>query len=127
MPPTILIVEDEALVALATEQLLEQAGFEVVGSVASGLAAIEACKRHHPDVVVMDINLQGAMDGCETAVALKQYCGAGIVYVTGQGDTATRNRAMATAPADYLVKPFSPDRLSSAIEAALHRSDRQLR
>lgn len=119
MPHKVMIVEDEALVALATEMILSDFGFEVVGSVTNGSAAVEAFARQHPDVVLLDINLRGAMDGCETATVLQSQYGATIVFVTGQADRATRERAMESAPAGYLVKPFSPDGLRTAIEDAL--------
>lgn len=119
MPHKVMIVEDEALVALATEMILTDFGFEVVGPVTNGSAAVETFERQHPDVVLLDINLRGAMDGCETAAALRTKYGATIVFVTGQADTATRERAMKTCPAGYLIKPFSPDRLRTAIENAL--------
>lgn len=118
MPHSVLIVEDDALVAFATELALSDFGFDVVGTAASGSAAVEMFERRHPDVVLMDVNLKGGMDGCETAAALSKY-GAAVVFVTGQADVATRNRMMQTRPAGYLVKPYSPERLRQAIEAAL--------
>lgn len=119
MAHKIMIVEDEALVALATEMVLTNFGFEVVGPVTNGLAAIEIFGQQHPDIVLLDINLRGTMDGCETATALRSQYGATIVFVTGQADKATRERAMKTCPAGYLVKPFSPDGLRTAIKDAL--------
>lgn len=119
MSPSILIVEDEAVIALALKIQLMDLGLDVVGTVTNGPAAVEAFERHQPNVVLMDIQLRGGMDGCELSKLLTSRFGAKIVYVTGQGDTATRNRAMQTRPAGYLVKPFAPDQLGRAIGAAL--------
>lgn len=119
MRPSVMIVEDEALVALATELALTEFGFDVVGTAATGAAAVELFERRHPDVVLMDVNLKGGMDGCETAMALQSKYEVAVIFVTGQADIATRERMMRTHPAGYLVKPFSPDRLRQVIEATL--------
>jgi DNA-binding NarL/FixJ family response regulator len=114
----ILVVEDEALVAMTIEALLSDAGFEVLACVDTGAAAVEACERLRPQVAVMDINLRGPMDGCEAAAIIRRTCGASVVFLTGQGDAATRKRACALDPAAYLVKPFLADELVAAVSSA---------
>ncbi|NEX94784.1 response regulator [Caulobacter sp. 17J65-9] len=119
MRERVLVVEDEALVALTMETVLEDAGFEVADTVVSGQAAIDACDAQTPAVVLMDINLKGPMDGIEAARLVRERCGVQVVFVTGQGDAATRERAMAGGPAGYLRKPFTPEALVAAVRAAL--------
>jgi CheY-like chemotaxis protein len=114
----ILVVEDEALVAMSIEALLGDAGFEVLACVDTGAAAIEACERLSPQVVVMDINLRGAMDGCEAAIVIRDRGDASVVFLTGQGDAATRQRACALEPSAYLVKPFLDEELIAAVSIA---------
>ncbi len=114
----ILVVEDEALVAMTIEALLIEEGFEVVACVDTGAAAVEACGRLRPQVVVMDINLKGAMDGLEAAAIIRRTCAASIVFLTGQGDTATRRRALAIESAAYLLKPFLADELLATVASS---------
>lgn len=114
----ILVVEDEALVAMNIEALLSDAGFQVLACVDTGAAAIEACDRASPQVVVMDINLRGEMDGCEAATIIRDRWATSVVFLTGQGDRATRQRACELEPSAYLVKPFLDEELVAAVSSA---------
>jgi DNA-binding NarL/FixJ family response regulator len=115
---TVLIVEDDALVAFTLETVLTDAGFRVVGSVDTGSAAVAACACLEPAVVLMDINLKGSMDGVEAAAALQPAGDPAVVFLTGQGDAATRTRAMQLRPASYLLKPFLVGDLVTAVSTA---------
>ena len=113
----ILIVEDEALVALDMAMILEGVGYEIIGVTPTGDSALTALKAAAdqgalPDLVLMDIALRGGLDGIETTQQMKHaYSEIGVVFVTGQADRATRERAETTKPAGYLLKPFTPEQL----------------
>jgi CheY-like chemotaxis protein len=115
----ILIVEDEALVAMATSQLLEDAGYEVVGMAADTAQAIRLAERERPDLVLMDIRLRGGDDGVETAAQIRQHFSLRILYVSAHGDSATLARAAKTDPVGFVGKPHTTDELLNAIGRAL--------
>jgi CheY-like chemotaxis protein len=102
----ILIVEDERLIALELQRRLTQLGYTVVGIVASGPQAITAAHQLHPDLVLMDIRLQGEMDGIEAALRIQTNRPTPIVYLTAYVDDSTMQRAQATSPWGFLRKPF---------------------
>lgn len=114
----ILIVEDEALTALDIASELEDRGYHVVGAAATSAAAIELARRTMPDLVLLDITLKGAVDGIETA-RLLQELGIPFIYVTAHADAPTARRAQAFNPRGYLLKPFTPKQLTTAVDAAL--------
>jgi two-component system cell cycle sensor histidine kinase/response regulator CckA len=102
----ILIVEDERLIALDLQRRLTQLGYTVVGNVASGAQAITAACQLQPDLVLMDIRLQGEMDGIEAALRIHTARPIPIVYLTAYVDESTIQRAQATSPWGFLRKPF---------------------
>lgn len=128
-PASVLIVEDEQIVALELEDRLRRRGYEVVGLVASGEEAVEAAARFRPDLILMDIKLQGAMDGVDAAGAIRKDQDAAIVYVTAFADDSTVDRAKTTEPYGYIVKPIQARELHAVVEVALYRQrmERQLR
>lgn len=123
----ILIVEDEALVALDMAMILNSAGYQIIGTKPTGDSALAALKTAEaenllPDLILMDIALRGALDGIETTKQIKTaYAGIPIVFVTGQADPATRARAETTSPAGYLLKPFTPEQLVGFVNSVLTR------
>lgn len=119
MTARILVVEDEALVALSIAAVLKASGHSVVGTAASMADAIAAAETHRPDVALMDIRLNGPGDGIEAARVLQERLGVRVVYLTAQTDPGTRARAEATGPRGYLSKPFTPGDLLKAIDGAL--------
>jgi len=102
----ILIVEDERLIAHDLQRRLTQLGYTVVGNVASGAQAITAAYQLQPDLVLMDIRLQGEMDGIEAALRIHTDRPIPIVYLTAYVDESTIQRAQATSPLGFLRKPF---------------------
>jgi CheY-like chemotaxis protein len=102
----ILIVEDERLIALDLQRRLTQLGYRVVGNVASGPQAITAAYQLQPDLVLMDIRLQGEMDGIEAAFHIQTERPTPIIYLTAYVDDSTIQRAQATSPWGFLRKPF---------------------
>lgn len=125
----ILIVEDEILVARDLEQQLTALGYQVVGIAGTGECALKLAAESQPHLVLMDIRLQGALDGIATAEQLRQRHLLPIVYVTAHADNATVARACFTEPFGYILKPFEERELRTTIEMALykHEAERKLR
>ena len=126
---TILVVEDERIVSLDLVDRIERMGHHVDAAVPSASEAIERAQRMRPDLVLMDIKLQGKMDGIDAAAIIRQKLDIPIIYVTAFADEATLERAKATEPYGYIMKPFNDRELNVVITFALHRrmTARQLR
>ena len=123
MSASILVVEDEAIIARDIKTTLEALGYTVPPPVASGAQALEAVIAHRPDLVLMDVRIQGAMDGIETAALIGKKHGTPIVYLTSYSDDATLARATLTGAYGYLLKPFQDRDLRTAIEVALQKRE----
>lgn len=124
----ILIVEDEPIIALDIEQRLLQLGYCVTGIADSAAATWESVEQALPDLVLMDIHLYGELDGIETAVQLRDRLNLPVVFLTAHTDAVTLDRAIATHPFGYIVKPFETYNLRTAIEIALkqHQAERAI-
>lgn len=117
----ILIVEDEVIVAMTLEAVLQKLGYHVAGSVTNGPDAIRMAGEEMPDLVLMDIRLDGPMDGIEAATQISaRYC-IPVVYLTAHSDQSTLSRAIHTQPYGYLLKPFRERDLYTTIEMAFHK------
>jgi diguanylate cyclase (GGDEF)-like protein len=123
----ILVVEDEAIIADDIQRTLLRLGYEVLPTTATGREAIEVARNLHPKLVLMDIRLQGPMDGIEAATVIRSECEIPIVYLTSHSDDATLARAMETAPSGYLLKPFNDRELRTAIEVGLRKHQLEAR
>lgn len=105
----ILLVEDERIVALALKHELANSGFEIVAMATNGLDAIKAVDTHAPDVILMDVMIEGDMDGIETARTIAERHPVPILYLTGESDPATQQRAMHSESCiGYMLKPVNP-------------------
>lgn len=126
---SILIVEDEAIVAADLANKLGQLGYKVCGQTARGEEAIDLARDRHPDLVLMDIRLAGSMDGVEAAAHLRRECDLPVIYLTAPSDQTTLQRAKLTEPFSYILKPFAKMELATHIEMALykHQTERRLR
>jgi len=122
-PATILIVEDEAIVALDLQRRLQQLGYRVPSTAGSGEEAIRLAGQMQPDLVCMDIGLRGDMDGIEAAVQIRTRFGIPSILLTAYSDVKTRERAEAVSLAVFLTKPFEDEDVLNAIQAVL--SDRE--
>jgi PAS domain S-box-containing protein len=118
---TILIVEDEAIVAADIANKLRKLGYDVVGSTGTGEEAIEIARRQRPSLVLMDIRLAGAMDGFATADVIRRECRAPVVFLTAHADKATIQSAKQAEAFGYILKPFDDRELCTQIEMALYR------
>jgi DNA-binding NarL/FixJ family response regulator len=122
--PRALIVEDEVLIALGLEAHLDALGFDVLGLAANARKAISLAMEDTPDIAVIDIYLNGARDGIETARTLRELCGVPIVFVTAYGDEeGILERIQRQVPgAPVLSKPLYGHRLGDAIAEVTERA-----
>lgn len=122
----ILIVEDEAILAMALCDSLESEGYCVVGMASNGAKAIDLFQRNEVDLLLCDINIRGDIDGVETVRQLMQIRSVPVIYLTAFSDADTIERAKQTAPAAYMTKPHNLLNLRIAIELAIHNFAKQL-
>jgi signal transduction histidine kinase len=122
----ILLVEDEAIVALHLRQQLAKLGYMVTAVAASGEDALRHIETRRPDVVLMDIHIQGPIDGIETTSRIPPNLQVQVIYLTAYAGETTLERARATKPYGYLVKPFSERELHATIQMALARHSADL-
>ncbi len=126
---SILVVEDESIVALDIKIRLQNMGYAVAALAATGEEAIRAAQIHRPDIVLMDIKLQGKMDGVAAAEQIRAQFDIPVVYLTAFADEVTLQRAKITESFGYLLKPFEERELAAVIETAVykHRIERRLK
>jgi two-component system, response regulator PdtaR len=117
--PRILVVEDDRIIARSLVMILERLGYEVTALASTGQAAIREAEETKPDLVLMDIVLDGEMDGIEAARVIRSHLSIPVIYSTAYSDRATRERADATQPFGYLSKPIMKNDLRRMIEQAL--------
>jgi CheY-like chemotaxis protein len=115
----VLIVEDERLIAIDLQRRLTRLGYTVVALAASGQEAIQKALTLHPDVVLMDIRLQGDMDGVEAAQKIQACAAIPVVFMTAYVDEETQQRVKATSSWGCLYKPFTPHQVQAALEHVL--------
>jgi CheY-like chemotaxis protein len=117
-PVKILIVEDDAIIAMDMEQVLIRKGYNVVRRVDRGEKALAAVEEDKPDIVLMDINIKGSIDGIEVAKRLLDDIHMKVIYVTAYSDVNMKERAFETGPVGYLIKPVRETELIDMIEQA---------
>lgn len=114
----VLIVEDEMIIALMLEQMVVKMGHEVVDKVSTGESAIEKALCYRPDVILMDIRLQGEIDGIEAIAVIQKRLDIPVIYITGNTDQMYKQRIKQTDYLDFLVKPITQYKLSSLFDLA---------
>jgi PAS domain S-box-containing protein len=127
MSRSIMVVEDEILIAQDIRRILTGFGYDVLPLVATGSDALSTAEARSPDLVLMDIKLKGSMDGIETAARLQEKHRTAIVYLTSHSDETTLARAMQTNPFGYILKPFTDRELRMCIEVALSKQELESR
>ena len=118
--PQILVVEDEGIVAKGIEAMLKKLGYDVPAVVSSGTEAIKKAVETHPDLVLMDIVLEGDIDGIEAAAQINSRFDIPVVFLTAHADELTIKKAKMAEPFGYVVKPFNERELHATIEMAIH-------
>ncbi len=118
---TIMIVEDDRIVAEGTKRSLIKLGYNVSGIASYGEKAFEKAKECHPDLVLMDIMLKGGVNGTVATYQIQTQLNIPVVYLTAYTDKELLNRAKKTEPFGYIVKPYEERELNTAIEIALYK------
>jgi PAS domain S-box-containing protein len=126
---SILVVEDEAIVAANIEMRLQSLGYNVPAVVDTGREALEVIAEARPDLVLMDIRIAGPIDGITTAEIIRTTHAIPVIYLTAYTDEEMLQRARQTEPYGYILKPFEIGELRTAVELALYRhaAERQRR
>ncbi|MDH7491958.1 MAG: response regulator [Methanolinea sp.] len=118
----ILIVEDDPVISQLIGWRLEKMGFFVSGKTQTAEEALDKIKDGRPDLILIDINLPGTMDGTELARRIKEQFQIPFIFLTAYTDSETISRAIDTEPAGYLIKPFKDEELKVMIELALRHA-----
>ncbi|GDX79906.1 hypothetical protein LBMAG42_17170 [Deltaproteobacteria bacterium] len=128
-PATVLVVEDERLVALDLQRSLTRFGYRVPITVASAADAVAVCQGSRPALALVDVHLKGDVDGIELGRRLREEFDVPFIFLTAYADEETVKRAGAVGPGAYLLKPVNVDELRIAIEVAMvrHAAESRLR
>ncbi|MBN1647887.1 MAG: SpoIIE family protein phosphatase [Spirochaetales bacterium] len=121
----VMVVEDESLIALEIKESLESYGYSVPEVVSTGNDAISKALTGQPDLILMDIRLDGDMDGIEAASTIRENFSVPVIFLTAHSDEETLTRAKYAESFGYLIKPFEEKELNAAIEMALYKSARE--
>ena len=122
---SVLIVEDDYILAQMAKMQIAQEGYEVIGPVDSIDKAIESCREITPAVIIMDIQLKGEPDGIDGAKMISEACNCSIpiIYMTGNSDMSTKSKARDTTGCEeFLVKPVEQEALLKAIKKIFDRT-----
>lgn len=117
----ILVVEDEMIIGAKISMQLTSLGYEVTGILPRGEEAVIHVEENRPDIVLLDINLKGKLNGIETALQIQKLADIPIIYLTANSDEATFNRARASRPYAFISKPYKQLDLQRAIELTISR------
>jgi len=120
-PIKILIVEDEMIIAANISLQLSTLGYEVIGIIPRAEEALSCIKQNQPDILLMDINLKGDIDGIETVKLMQRAYDIPVIYLTANADDTHFNRAKETHPYAFISKPFKKLDLQRAIELTVDR------
>lgn len=118
----IMVVEDEAVISMEIQDRLTKMGHSICGTAVSGEQAVSVATANRPDLILMDVQLRGEVDGVQTAKQIRDLIEIPIIYLTAFADDRTVERAKLTQPFGYLIKPFSEKELYAAIEMALYKN-----
>ena len=119
----IMIVEDEAIVAREIKAGIENMGYSVASISSRGEEAIEKVQEDRPDLILMDIQLKGQMDGIEAADIIESRFGIPVIFLTAYDDDERLKRAKSTLPYGYVLKPFRDRDLRITIEMGLYAAE----
>jgi two-component system, response regulator PdtaR len=115
----VFIVEDDLILNLLYESYMEKLGFQTTGELVYGKTAVDLARKIQPDLILMDIALEGEMDGIQAMQEIRKFSDVPVIYVTGNSDPQHRTRAESTGYLDYLIKPIEFEDLKSSIDKHL--------
>ena len=116
---TALIVEDNLILSLLYENYLKETVFRTVGEIRSGAVAVDLVKKYKPQVIIMDIELQGEMDGITAMEEIRKFSEAPVLFITGNTDKESIERAEAITNSKFLKKPISEKIMKEAVDEVL--------
>jgi two-component system response regulator LytT len=122
---SILVVEDESIVAKDIQHSLKKLGYSVPSVENSGEDAIDSAGQHRPDLILMDIMLKGEISGIEAAQQIKDRYQIPVIFLTAYADESTLSKAKVTEPYGYIIKPFKEIDLHTSIEMALYKHGKE--
>ncbi len=114
----VLVVEDEAVVALFLTDVLEELNYQVCAVAPSGRAALELAAEHRPDIAMVDVRLKGDLDGVETALQLHEQFGVRSVLLSGDPEALRTAQSRGVEPVAVLTKPYTPEQLRTILNQA---------
>ncbi len=115
----ILIAEDEAISALSMQRALTRSGYDICALLSTGEEAVAAITRQEPDLVILDVLLNGRLNGLEAAMEIRSRSNVPIVFVTGYEEGKLIDQIKSVSSSTYMIKPITPNELESAISHAL--------
>lgn len=122
MTKSILVVEDNIIIAMVTRKTLLSAGYTVLDILSNGDEAIERVRHICPDLILMDIQLDEGRDGIETMREIKKICKAPVIYLTGNSEVKSKKQASDTDFSGFLIKPVQPRELLIMIEQVIGKA-----
>ena len=117
--PSVLVVDDEFIIANSLSMQIEEMGYSVCGVAATAREAVELAQAHRPDIVLMDVRLRGEEDGVDAALAIHESTGSKVIFITGSREPATMARIELDHATAVLFKPIYGHQLRNAVDAAL--------
>ncbi len=118
-PLRVIVVEDDAIIAMEIEMMLQDLGAEVVGLARTAADAVELAELHRPDCATMDISIKGNRDGVSAAIEIYETLGIRSIFVSAYGNDETRARAVRAHPLGWVMKPFNTKDIKSALDRVL--------
>lgn len=112
----VLIVEDELIIALLIERMVHDLGYKVIGKTVSGEEAIKVATEHNPDIILMDIRLQGEIDGIEAMARISEKRSVPVIYISGNTDKLHQDMVKKSDGIDFLSKPITRSDLSRSLK-----------
>lgn len=112
----VFIVEDDLILNLLYESYMESLGFETTGELVYGKTVVDLVRKNQPDLILMDIALEGEMDGIDAMKEIRTFSDVPVIYITGNSDPVHRERANETGFLEYLIKPVDFEDLKEAID-----------
>lgn len=110
-----IIVEDNLILSILYENMMKEMVFKTVGEIRDGETAVKLIRKYAPDVVIMDIKLEGDMDGIQAAHLIREFTNAPILFITGNSGNEHIERAKKVSNSKFLVKPISEQKLKDAV------------
>jgi DNA-binding LytR/AlgR family response regulator len=126
MNKKIYIVEDEPLIAETIKTALTKEGYQIIGMSDNAKEALFDIEHLQPELILLDINIEGTIDGIELAGYIKKKCNIPFIFLTSHSDDMTLERVKKMEPAGYIVKPFNEKTLKTNIELAIHKAHAQV-